>query len=287
MKSRYYIEGILAAFLFGITPVFIKQVTASAVTIGIVRLSIATVLVYFIFVGRDKLRALKLKDWKSLMLIGLVFGIHWVSYFYSIKISTPAIAILGLTSFGIYLIFFSWIFEKKRPAIIDWVTVGIAVSGNLLIVPEFSLDNDITKGLLVGLFSAFFFSLLPILQKKNIHIESYTRAFGQYLFGLVFFALLFTESTWDLPAKDWYFLTILGLLCTLGAHTLWLRATTMLPTAVTSIFYYLSIPVAMLTSYLFLDEAMPNQKVLGAGLIIMANIIGVVKHLKKSAFKKH
>lgn len=286
LKSRYYIEGILAAFLFGCTPVFIKKATASAVTIGIVRLTIASILMYFIFVGAKKIKKLKIQDWKSLMLIGLVFGLHWVSYFYAVKVSTPSIAILGLTSFGIYLILFGWIFQKKKPALFDWFTVALAIAGNLLIVPEFSLDNEVTVGLLIGLGSAFFFALLPMLQQRSRHIASYTRAFGQYSFGLLFFCTLAFQANFDLPDTDWYYLGILGVVCTLGAHTLWLRATTELPHAASSIIYYLGVPVAMFVSYLFLDEPMPASKVAGAILIIVANIIGIVKHMNLSSFKR-
>jgi drug/metabolite transporter (DMT)-like permease len=287
LKSRYYIEGLLAAFLFGLTPIFIKQVTANVVTIGIVRLSIAVILVYLLFVGKEKIKALKLRDWKALSLIGLVFGLHWISYFYSVKLATPSIALLGLTSFGIYVILIDWIFLKRQPTWVDGLSVSIAIGGNLLIVPEFSLQNDVTMGLVIGLFSALFFAFLPLLQQRSAHIDSYTRAFGQYFFGLIFFLLFISESEWDLPTNDWFYLSILGVVCTLGAHTLWLRATTMLPGTATSVIYYLAIPIAMITSYLFLEEAMPEKKVIGAVLIVGANLIGIVKHLKGTAFKKH
>jgi len=286
LKSRYYIEGLLAAFLFGLTPIFIKQVTANVVTIGVVRLSIALFFIYIFFVGKEKLKKLKLKDWKALAIIGVVFGLHWVSYFYSVKIATPSIALLGLTSFGIYVILIGWIFQGKKPGWVDWLSVGIAIGGNLLIVPEFSLQNEVTMGLLIGLFSAIFFAFLPLLHQRIAHIDSYTRAFGQYFFGLIFFLFFITESNWDLPLNDWYYLAILGIVCTLGAHTLWLRATTMLPATATSIIYYLAIPIAMVTSYIFLEEAMPEKKVIGAVLIVVANLIGIVKQLKNSAFKK-
>ena len=286
MKSRYYIEGILAAILFGSTPVFIKKVTANAITIGIVRLTIASLLMYATFIGYSKLKQLKKRDWLGLISIGLVFGIHWVSYFYAVKVSTPSIAILGLTCFGIYLILFAWIFDKKKPALIDWFTVLMAVGGNLLIIPEFSLSNDITLGLLIGLGSGLFFAMLPLLQKRNIHIASYTRAFGQYTFGLLFFCTLSFQADFDLPTSDWYYLTILAIVCTVVAHTLWLRATSEIPHAASSVIYYLSIPIAMLVSYFFLDEPMPGSKILGACLIVLANLIGITKQMNLSAFKR-
>lgn len=275
LKSRYYIEGVLAAVLFGSTPVLIKKVTANAITIGMVRLSIATAFIYFLFIGAKKLKVLKKQEWKALMLLGLVFGIHWVSYFYAVKVSTPSIAILGLTCFGIYLILFGWIFQGKKPGRVEWLTVLLAAGGNLLIVPEFSLNNGITLGLLIGLGSGLFFALLPVLHQQNAHTLSYTRAFGQYGFGFLFFGLFASRADFNLPDSDWYYLFILALVCTVGAHTLWLRATTHLPHASSSVIYYISIPVTMLVSYFFLNEPMPLNKVLGACLIVLANLLGI------------
>jgi drug/metabolite transporter (DMT)-like permease len=286
LNTRHYIEGLLASFIFGCTPVFIKKVSANAYTIGIVRLFIASILVYFLFVGFKRLKVLSKKDWASLALIGLVFGLHWVTYFTAVKTATPSLAILGVSSFGIYLLLFDWLIHKKKPLAFDWAMIALAVAGILLIVPEFTLGNNHTVGVLIALVSAFFFALLPILQQKNKHIYSYTRAWGQYSFALIFFALFISETEWDLPKSDWGYLGILAIICTLGAHTLWLRATTNLPNTASGLIYYLSIPVAMIVSFLFLDEAMPAQKITGAVLIILSNVIGVSQQIRRSRANK-
>lgn len=280
MNSRYYIEGLIAVFLFGITPVFIKEVSANAITIGLVRLTIG---VFFLFaVVRIKgLRQLSRKDWKGLIFIGLLFGAHWVTYFISVKLSTPSMAILSVSSFGIHMIYLNWWINGTRPLLKDLLAVAMALGGIFLIVPEFSLENDLTSGILVGLVSAFFFAILPFIQRKNQHINSMTRAFGQYAFAMVVFAALVTESNWDLTEQDWIYLAILGVLCTVGAHTLWLRASTMLEPTTTSLIFYLGTPVAMITSYLFLNEEMNASKLIGAGLIISANVFSVAKKRKQ------
>ena len=123
--------------------------------------------------------------------------------------------------------------------------------------------------------------MLPLLQQRNAHILSYTRAFGQYGFGLVFFGLFSFQADFNLPDTDWYYLIVLAIVCTVGAHTLWLRATTHLPNAASSVIYYLSIPVAMFVSYIFLDEPMPANKIMGACLIILANLLGISRQLIK------
>ncbi len=280
MNRRYYIEGLLAVCLFGITPIFIKEVSANAITIGIVRLIIGGTFLYFLATSK-RLKALTKKDWKALIWIGTLFGAHWITYFISVKLSTPSMAILSVSSFGIHMIYLNWLFKGQKPQTTNVMTVLVALVGIFLIVPEFSLENDLTSGILVGLASAFFFALLPFQQQKHQEINSMVRAFGQYAFALPIFLIFISESNWDLSNQDWWYLGILGIVCTVGAHTLWLRATTYLDASTTSLIFYLGTPIAMTTSYFFLNEEMNNSKLIGAGLIISANIAGVLIKKRK------
>ena len=274
MNSRYYIEGLLAVLIFGITPIFIKEVTANAITIGLVRLTIGGGFLYFL-ASQRKLRQLKKSEWKALLLIGTLFGFHWITYFISVKLSTPSMAILSVSSYGIHMIYMNWIFNKQKPKLLSVVPVLVALGGIYLIVPEFTLENDLTAGILVGLASAFFFALLPFQQQKHQNISSMSRAFGQYAFALPIFLVFSTESNWDLTTQDWWYLGILGIVCTVGAHTLWLRATTHLDSTSTSLIFYLGTPIAMTTSYFFLNEEMNTEKIIGASLIVGANVAGI------------
>lgn len=275
MNKRYYIEGLMAVCLFGITPIFIKEVSANAITIGVVRLLIGGTFLYFLATNK-RLRSLTKKEWKALAWIGTLFGAHWITYFISVKLSTPSMAILSVSSFGIHMIYLNWLVKGQKPQLINVATVLFALVGIFLIVPEFSLENDLTSGILVGLASAFFFALLPFQQQKHQEINSMVRAFGQYAFALPIFLIFISESNWNLSEQDWWFLAILGIICTVGAHTLWLRATTYLDAATTSLIFYLGTPIAMTTSYFFLNEEMSTSKLIGAGLIISANVAGVI-----------
>ena len=104
MKPRYYIEGLLAVFIFGITPLFIKEVSANAITIGLVRLLIGGSFLYFLATNK-RLKGLSKAEWKALVWIGTLFGAHWITYFISVKLSTPSMAILSVSSFGIHMIY--------------------------------------------------------------------------------------------------------------------------------------------------------------------------------------
>lgn len=281
MMPAHYKEGLLAVFLFGITPIFIKEVSANAVTIGIVRLVIGASFLYFLAKNKQ-LHLLKPKEWRALALIGFLFGVHWLTYFISVKLSTPSMAILSVSSFGIHMIYLNILIHKTRPTWINLGTIVLALAGVYLILPDFNLNNDFTTGILVGLVSAFFFALLPFVQQKHHKINAMNRAFGQYAFALPVFLIFTGETQWDLSQLDWGYLLILGFVCTVGAHTLWLRATTLMPTAHTSLIFYLGTPIAMVASALFLGETMSVSKISGACLIIGANILGVLLQTRKN-----
>lgn len=275
MNPRYYIEGLIAVLIFGVTPIFIKEVTANAITIGVVRLAIGIVFLYLV-AGPAKIKRLKKAEWRALLWIGLLFGAHWVTYFISVKLATPSMAILSVSSFGLHMIYLNWMIKGVKPKAMDLIVVSVALVGIYLIVPAFDLRNNVTSGILVGLVSGLFFAILPFVQQRHQHIDSMTRAFGQYAFAMLVFLIFTSETNWDLSKLDWIYLAILGIVCTVVAHTLWLRATTMLPPTNTSLIFYLGPPIAMFTSYIFLDEEMSSNKIIGASLIISANVFGVL-----------
>ena len=86
-------------------------------------------------------------------------------------------------------------------------------------------------------------------------------------------------SDWHLSSYDWLGLLFLGIMCTLVSHTLWVRLTTVLSTRTTSVIYYLYVPVSLVLSVLALDERVDAAMIAGAGLIILANVIGVLSHM--------
>ena len=236
----------------------------------------ATLLIGLLMIYRKERLPLKIEYIKKLLLIGVFFSIHWITYFTSIKISTASIGILGASTYGIHLIFLGWIFLKSKPKIIDIFTIITAFWGTYLIIPEFSLKNNITLGLLISILSGLFFAMLPILHQKSQFISSTQRALGQYIFAIPLFLIFIPRYDFELSATDWYSLLYLGIFGTFMAHTLWIRVTTKLNTTITSLIFYIIIPITMTVSYFWLGEEMKLNKLLGASMIVSANIIGIL-----------
>ena len=149
------LEAGLSLILMAGVPVFIKFTSANPYTIGIFRLSIATLLILLLLKPAKHFRELSYEKTRNLALIGIIFSVHWLTYFFSIKMATASIGMLGASTYGIHLIFLGWIIQKNRPSHFDIIAIAIALTGTYLIIPELSLSNNITAGLLLAILSGF------------------------------------------------------------------------------------------------------------------------------------
>lgn len=270
----------------GTIPVAVKFVQADAVSIGIVRLAVAAPLVYLMFARRSPLRGLGWREWLALASIGIAFGIHWLLYFLSIKIGTPALAVTGLASYGLWLLLLGAVLQKTPLRLSDIAAVGLGLAGALWIAPSFDLANDGTRGLLIGVVSGFFFALLPVLHQRwnaKLGLGNDARSIAQFGFGLLFFLCFWPAAEFtSFRSIDWLGLAYLAVICTALAHTLWVRATTALHPAASGVFYYGTLPVAMFCSAIVLGETITWSKAGGAALVAAGSLLGVLNQKRAS-----
>jgi len=276
VTSKTYVEAAIALVLFACIPVVIRYISANPFTIGIVRLVIATTGIGLVMRDRAALRVLPPADLARLGFIGFCFAAHWLAYFFAIKASSAAIGTIGLSTYGIHLLILGAIFGNSRFGVVDALAVALALAGTTLTVPELSLKNDSTLGMLLGILSGFFYATLPILHQRWAHMSSPVRAFGQFAVALALFLFFLPMARWDLRAIDWAGLAFLGLGSTLVGHGLWVGVTTRLKPSTTSIIYYGNVPIAIALSVLVLGEPLTPRIAGGAALIVGGSIIGLV-----------
>lgn len=289
MRPRSLRSTLLAAavalVLFGAIPVVVRYVTADPFTIGTFRLAVATVGVAVILAVRGQLRPAPPRDLLRMAVIGGLFFAHWLSFFFAIKISSASIGAIGLSTYGIQLLLLGALFRHHRLHGVDLVAVALAVAGAVIVVPEATLANDVTAGMLLAVASAFFYATLPLLHQRWAHIPSSTRALGQFAVALVLFLLFLKKTEWELPMRDWAGLLFLAVGSTLVGHTLWVAVTTRLSSAATSVLYYGNIPVALLLSLTLLGEPLRAEIIIGGALIIGGGVIGLGSQWRRNALE--
>jgi drug/metabolite transporter (DMT)-like permease len=214
--------------------------------------------------------------------IGFFFAAHWLAYFFAIKASSASIGTIGLSTYGIHLLVLGALFGRSRFAVVDALAVTLAIAGAVLTVPELSLRNASTVGMLLGVLAGFFYAVLPILHQRWAYMSSSIRAFGQFAFAFVLFLFFLPLARWDLRPIDWAGLAFLGLGSTLVGHGLWVRVTTRLRPSTTSVIYYGNVPIAIGLSVFFLGEPLTPRIAGGAALIVGGSIVGLVAQAVRS-----
>jgi len=119
-KPKLLLTALVAVLFMSAVPVLIKSTSANEVTIGIARLAVAALVFSPIALWRRQWSKLSGRQWLQLMLIGLVFAGHWLTYFISIKLATPAVAALAITTYGVQYLVLAYIFNGERVNTIEW-----------------------------------------------------------------------------------------------------------------------------------------------------------------------
>jgi drug/metabolite transporter (DMT)-like permease len=272
LSRRTAVHAAIALTLFGCIPVIVRGVSANAYTIGIVRLAVATLGLFSIMAVRGELRRIPLRDVFRLGVIGLLFFGHWITLFLGIKISSASIGAIGLSTYGAHLLILGAILGARVRAS-DVVAVCTAIAGALLVVPKFDATG---LGMLLTSSSALMYATLPLLHQRWSHIDTRTRALGQFAFAFLFFLFFLPKAQWNLAPRDWLGLAFLAIGVTLIGHSLWVSVTTRLSPSATSILYYANIPIAIALSTLALGERLTWRTAVGAALIIGAGVLGLV-----------
>ena len=276
ISPQLIITALISVATMALVPVLVSSVAANEVTIGLVRVVIACLVLTPLLLWHKNFNRLTRNDWLFLLLIGMIFGLHWWTYFYAIKNSTPSLGALSLSTYGIHLVWINWLLSAQRPKLSDVFAVLLCFCGCIVVVPSADISNHITQAFLVGVFSGLLYALLPFLHKKVQHLPTTVRSWGQFSFAGLFFLFFWPQTDWQLSMNDWQLLLVLGVVSTLIAHTLWVKVSTELPSILVSAFYYLYIPIAMALSYVFLNEVMTAAKLFGAALIVVSCLLGII-----------
>lgn len=268
-------QGLLrihaANLLFGGTALFSKAIDLPALDITALRCVVA-VIALFVFLFLRK-KSLKLSSPKHLMLmivLGLLMGVHWVTYFHSMQVSSVAVGMIALFTHPIITIFLEPMFKGARPHISDIVCAVVVLFGIYLMVPSLSLGSNITQGVLWGMLSALCFSIRNVIQG---HCLSHYGGEVSILYQGVVVVLVTLPFVDHIPSGDnhiiWIQLLVLGAFFTALPHTLFAGSLHFLKTKTASLVACLQPVYGTLFAFLILAEE-PTLATLVGGCIIVA-----------------
>jgi len=280
---RHLFELNIAILLISTSGILGRYISMSPpVTIWIRCIMAAIILGAFCWHKKIDLKIKHKKDWLSIIISGLFFGAHWVTYFYALHLTNVAIGMLSLFTYPIITallepLFFKTTLNKKH------VLLGIVVLiGIYFLSPEFNIENNQTKGVLFGLISAVFYAGRNIIMKKKVanYHGSMLMFYQMVVITLVLWPVLFIFEV-NPTTNDWKALLVLALVTTSIGHTLFVMSFKNFSVSAASIMSSLQPIYGIIFGILFLTEIPTSNTLIGGFLILTTVVIESFQSTKK------
>ncbi|MDH5485520.1 MAG: DMT family transporter [Gammaproteobacteria bacterium] len=277
-----------AVFLLALNGLFAKLIPLDATSITQLRSVLAAITLFlFALLGKRQYRLDSLRQYLGVYGIGVVLGLHWVSFFHAMQVSTVAIGMLSLFTYPMITVLLEPFFSKQKIRLPDIFAAIVVLIGIFMMVKDdmHAFDSDIVQGVFWGVSSAFLFALRNVMQKYYYPGISADRLMMHQVIAISFMLALFVEypAVVQMGAGDWLTLLLLGVISTATAHTLLAYSLKHLPAKSIAMISCLQPFFATLFAWLLLNEE-PGRSVLIGGVIIVS--VALYESLKMAGARR-
>lgn len=276
-KNILYLH--IAVMLFGLAGVVAQFVEVSAVMVALGRVVCSSLLLLVIaLVKKDSLRLASKKDVFLIILTGAVMAAHWTTFFQSIQVSTVAIGTITFSTFPLFLTFLEpVIFHEKirRQSIFCAVILFIGV---LVTIPEFSMANHTTIGIIWGMVCSLTYAVLTLANRYfSSRYAARTICLYEQGSAAVFLlpALFLVDTTWR--ASDLAGVAFVGFICTAFAHSLYVTAQKSVKAQTAGIISGMETVYGIVYALLFLWEIPSIRELIGGAIILSVAMYSSLK----------
>lgn len=286
--KKAFLSLHIAIFLAGFTGILGRLITLNEGLLVWWRLFItsATMGVIFLFSGRLQKASLSLH--LNILGTGAIVALHWVFFYGSIKYANVSVALVCFSSIGFFSAFFEpWILRKKLDGL-EVLFGALAIVGIWLI---FHFDRQYKLGILLGVISALFGALFPVLNKKfidrlspqSLTFYEITGALLVLTLGMPFYLSHFPGDHFLPTTSDLLWLLVLSWLCTVLAFNLSLQALRKISPFAINLSYNLEPIYGILLAFIVYQE---NQYLssgffVGVALILLTVVLQTVRLYKR------
>ncbi len=264
-----------AVFLFGLAGVFGKFLHFSPFFVVFSRAAIASILILGLRFLRGHTVRIARQQIPALLASGVLLSVHWVTFFYSIQVSTIAIGLLSYSAFPLFATFLEPICSRQRLSLRSVAVAAVIFIGLLIIVPRFDFNDHATQGVFWGAVSGLAFALLSIVNRKQVQrLSPQLAAMWQNAIAALLLAPLITNTSWSsLSAEDVFLLVLLGAVFTAFAHSLFIFSLVSLTAQFASVIAALEPVYGIVFGYVFAGEIPALRTLLGGALIVVTTVV--------------
>lgn len=260
----------IAVLLFGGTALFAKLIGLNALDITVYRTAIAAVaLTAFLILTKQAIRLRQLRDYGIAIMLGIVVGLHWVTYFAGMQMAGITIGIIAFFTYPVMTVFMEPLFSKRLPHLQDVFITIMVLLGIYLLVPEANLGNQITLGIVTGMLSGFLFALRNILQKRYfVGYSGPQTMLYQALVASIMLCAFIEVPINQVAENDLYLLLLVGVVFTAAPHAFFAASLRHLSAKTAGLISCLQPLYASFFAFLLLNEHITLTTLIGGTLVI-------------------
>ena len=269
-KDIFYLH--IAVMMFSIAGVIGQFVEVPSVMVAMGRVICSSILLFVIaLVKKDSLKLDSKKDYIAIMLTGAVLAIHWTTFFQSIQVSSVAIGTITFSTFPLFLTFIEPVVFRERIRAKSILSAIILLIGVAITIPEFSLDNQVTIGIIWGMISSLTYAIITLAnryfsKKYEGRIVSF---YEQGTAAIVLLPAIFLVPTrWS--TQDVVGVVAIGCICTAFAYSLYVSAQKKVKAQTAGIISGMETVYGIVYALIFLGETPTLRELIGG-----ASILGV------------
>ncbi|MCI2285359.1 DMT family transporter [Colwellia sp. MSW7] len=273
-QSLFFLH--LSVLIFGGTALFSKLIGLPALDITVYRTGVAAIVLFILLtLQKKKVRLEHPKDYGIALLLGVVVGLHWVTYFASMQMAGITIGVIAFFTYPVITVFLEPLLNRtsgyKKPQRKDIVIAFLVLLGIFLLIPDIHLGNQVTLGIVTGVISACLFSLRNVLHKNYFsHYSGPHAMLYQTLIAFLMLGLFIEVPIADVTTRDWSLILLVGVVFTAAPHALLASSLRHLTATTAGLISCLQPLYASVLAFLLLSERVEVLTIVGGVLVISA-----------------
>lgn len=293
----------LAVLLWGFTGVLGRAISLSAPVLVWYRMLITAVFLCCIITYRNEWRKYKQFDFFKVTGIGVLFAIHWVAFYASVKLANASIAMVCLATASIFTALLDPLINKGKFNSKEILLSLLAVAGVFCIYflqPSGNKGADMPNfqlGVALGVAASIISAIFTVFNKPlTVHYPARLLVFTEMSTGFLFLSALAPFYILQMPAEpllpqgwDYLWLFLLSYCCTVWGQSLAMNALRNLSPFTVTLSVNLEPVYGIMLAFLIFQE---NQQLgygfyLGMGLIFLSLLLQVALIVHKNKKARH
>ncbi|MFD0962537.1 DMT family transporter [Pseudofulvibacter geojedonensis] len=277
-------------FIWGFTAILGELISIKATPLVWFRMSIASLFILAYILYKKLSLKITFKQVVHYLIGGVIIAVHWITFFYAIKISNVSIALATMSTGAFFTVFIEAIIKKRRIKTLEFIFGIMAIIGLFII---YSSAISLQWGILFALVSSFLSALFSVLNADFVKQEHpAVISFYEILFGVIAVSLylfyegkIFDPTFFQLQLTDWLWLLVLSSICTAYAFIASVDLLKVLTPFTVMLTINLEPIYAIVLAFLILNESMPPLFYAGAILILTTVVANGFLKMKKNKNK--